>query len=157
MIEEISIPDFQLNKRPTPTINNSLKTNNFKDNHTTSNNNHQQKNIHQKNNIEPALTFSQNKDFEEPVTKKADNIEIVDNVETKKEQQKPFTSNNKPQENNKKVYVFETEGLVEGEGVLETINDGYGFLRSSDYNYLNSPDDVYISQSQIKFFGLKTG
>lgn len=157
LIEEISIPDFQLNKRPTTTINNSLKTNNFKDNHTTSNNNHQQKNIHQKNNIEPTLTFSQNKDLEEPITKKDAIIEIVDNVEAKKEQQKPFTPNNKPQENNKKVYVFETEGLVEGEGVLETINDGYGFLRSSDYNYLNSPDDVYISQSQIKFFGLKTG
>lgn len=50
-----------------------------------------------------------------------------------------------------------TEGMVEAEGVLEVMPDGYGFLRSSDYNYLNSPDDVYISQSQIKFFALKTG
>ncbi|MDD3280579.1 MAG: transcription termination factor Rho [Bacteroidales bacterium] len=48
-------------------------------------------------------------------------------------------------------------GNVVGEGVLEVSNDGFGFLRSSDYNYLNSPDDIYVSQSQIKLFGLKTG
>ena len=48
-------------------------------------------------------------------------------------------------------------GSVRAEGVLEIMNDGFGFLRSSDYNYLNSPDDVYVSQSQIKLFGLKTG
>ena len=60
-------------------------------------------------------------------------------------------------EEKKIVFNFETEGLVEAEGVLEVMPDGYGFLRSSDYNYLNSPDDVYVSQSQIKYFGLKTG
>jgi transcription termination factor Rho len=49
------------------------------------------------------------------------------------------------------------ENMVDTEGVLEIMPDGYGFLRSSDYNYLNSPDDVYVSQSQIKLFGLKTG
>lgn len=49
------------------------------------------------------------------------------------------------------------DGHVISEGVLEIMPDGYGFLRSSDYNYLNSPDDVYVSQSQIKLFGLKTG
>ncbi len=49
------------------------------------------------------------------------------------------------------------DGSVSSEGVLEIIQDGYGFLRSSDYNYLNSPDDIYVSQSQIKLFGLKTG
>lgn len=51
----------------------------------------------------------------------------------------------------------EFDGAVSSEGVLEIMPDGYGFLRSSDYNYLNSPDDVYVSQSQIKLFGLKTG
>lgn len=55
------------------------------------------------------------------------------------------------------IYAFEHEGLVTCEGVLETMNDGFGFLRSSDYNYLNSPDDVYVSPNQIKLFGLKTG
>lgn len=53
--------------------------------------------------------------------------------------------------------VFNFDGIVISEGVLETMPDGYGFLRSSDYNYLNSPDDIYVSQSQIKLFGLKTG
>ncbi len=54
-------------------------------------------------------------------------------------------------------FSFEFEGMVSSEGVLEIMQDGYGFLRSSDYNYLNSPDDIYVSQSQIKLFGLKTG
>tara|TARA_B100000925_G_scaffold23430_1_gene15855 strand:- start:314 stop:1852 length:1539 start_codon:yes stop_codon:yes gene_type:complete len=52
---------------------------------------------------------------------------------------------------------FEFDGIVETEGVLEMMQEGYGFLRSSDYNYLSSPDDVYVSQSQIRLFGLKTG
>ena len=52
---------------------------------------------------------------------------------------------------------LEFEGTVEATGVLELMPEGYGFLRSSDYNYLSSPDDVYVSQSQIKLFGLKTG
>ncbi|MDD2621558.1 MAG: transcription termination factor Rho [Bacteroidales bacterium] len=52
---------------------------------------------------------------------------------------------------------IEFYGNIVGEGVLELSNEGFGFLRSSDYNYLNSPDDIYVSQSQIKLFGLKTG
>ncbi|MCT4636300.1 MAG: transcription termination factor Rho [Bacteroidales bacterium] len=52
---------------------------------------------------------------------------------------------------------FDFDGTVTNTGVLEIMQDGYGFLRSSDYNYLNSPDDIYVSQSQIKLFGLKTG
>jgi len=53
--------------------------------------------------------------------------------------------------------IKEFEGVIESEGVLEMMQDGYGFLRSSDYNYLASPDDIYVSPSQIKLFGLKTG
>lgn len=52
---------------------------------------------------------------------------------------------------------YDFEGILTGNGVLEIMPDGYGFLRSSDYNYLSSPDDIYVSQSQIKLFGLKTG
>ncbi|WP_224489117.1 transcription termination factor Rho [Robertkochia flava] len=52
---------------------------------------------------------------------------------------------------------YEFDGIVESEGVLDIMQDGYGFLRSSDYNYLSSPDDIYVSQSQIRLFGLKTG
>ena len=52
---------------------------------------------------------------------------------------------------------YEFDDILKGTGVLEIMPDGYGFLRSSDYNYLSSPDDIYVSQSQIKLFGLKTG
>lgn len=65
-----------------------------------------------------------------------------------------------PENQNKEVQhkaKFEFEGVVDATGVLEIMPDGYGFLRSSDYNYLNSPDDIYVSQSQIKLYGLKTG
>jgi transcription termination factor Rho len=74
-------------------------------------------------------------------TKKTDNTDFRKKNERKKE--------DKPK--------FEYDKLIITSGVLETMPDGYGFLRSSDYNYLNSPDDIYVSQSQIKLFGLKTG
>jgi transcription termination factor Rho len=63
-----------------------------------------------------------------------------------------------PQQNRRdQAFNIEFDGIIQGEGVLEMMPDGYGFLRSSDYNYLSSPDDVYVSPSQIKLFGLKTG
>lgn len=84
--------------------------------------------------------------------------------------ERPPQNTNKPQhhrernqprqEKEEKVRLsdqYDFEGIVEAEGVLEIMPDGYGFLRSSDFNYLNSPDDIYVSQSQIKLFGLKTG
>ena len=65
---------------------------------------------------------------------------------------------NRPEQiEDKQDDAFDLVGIVSAEGVLEVIQDGYGFLRSSDYNYLPSPDDIYVSQSQIKLFGLKTG
>jgi transcription termination factor Rho len=68
--------------------------------------------------------------------------------------------NNHPNQKNnrqKADYGYNFDGIIVSEGVLEMMPDGYGFLRSSDYNYLNSPDDIYVSQSQVKLFGLKTG
>lgn len=62
-----------------------------------------------------------------------------------------------PQQRRNDVFNIEFDGIIQGEGVLEMMPDGYGFLRSSDYHYLSSPDDVYVSPSQIKLFGLKTG
>ena len=59
--------------------------------------------------------------------------------------------------NNFRDSDYEFDGIIESEGVLEMMPDGYGFLRSSDYNYLASPDDIYLSTSQIRLFGLKTG
>jgi len=61
------------------------------------------------------------------------------------------------QQRREQAFNIEFDGVIIGEGVLEMMPDGYGFLRSSDYNYLSSPDDVYVSPSQIKLFGLKTG
>ncbi len=62
-----------------------------------------------------------------------------------------------PVREERKERPYEFEGIIFNTGVLEIMPDGYGFLRSADYNYLNSPDDIYVSQSQIKLFGLKTG
>ncbi len=70
---------------------------------------------------------------------------------------KPVVSKGNKSNNRYRDPDFEFDGIIESEGVLEMMPDGYGFLRSSDYNYLSSPDDIYVSQSQIKLFGLKTG
>ncbi len=87
---------------------------------------------------------------EEQQEKRNDNKkkwESRDNQGQKPQQQK--------QQSQEKPYEF--DGIISSTGVLEIMADGYGFLRSSDFNYLNSPDDIYVSQSQIKLFGLKTG
>lgn len=84
---------------------------------------------------------------------------------TEKTEETVVVEENKPEriEAEKNVHqkrediISEFDAVVNAEGVLEIMPDGYGFLRSSDYNYLNSPDDIYVSQSQIKLFGLKTG
>jgi len=73
---------------------------------------------------------------------------------------KPKHNNNKNQSNSNtppSKYDYNFDGIINTEGVIEIMPDGYGFMRSSDYHYLSSPDDVYVSHSQIKLFGLKTG
>lgn len=77
------------------------------------------------------------------------------NGNTNNNTQNPNHKNKK--NNNFRDSDFEFDGIIESEGVLEMMPDGYGFLRSSDYNYLASPDDIYLSTSQIRLFGLKTG
>jgi transcription termination factor Rho len=72
-------------------------------------------------------------------------------------QQNAYPSKQYQQRRDQQVFNIEFDGIILGEGVLEMMPDGYGFLRSSDYNYLSSPDDIYVSPSQIKLFGLKTG
>ena len=79
-------------------------------------------------------------------------------------QERPYNPNQNPNQNQqnqnqprKENLVKDFDGVVSNEGVLEIMQDGYGFLRSSDYNYLASPDDIYVSPSQIKLFGLKLG
>jgi len=87
-------------------------------------------------------------------------IEVVQEApaKTHKPQQQQQPNNNQKQNNNQpQEKLFDFEGILNATGVLEIMQEGYGFLRSSDYNYMSSPDDVYISQSQIRLFGLKTG
>ena len=80
--------------------------------------------------------------------------------EESRESNQALTENSAParhQYRKEPAFNIEFDGIIQSEGVLEMMPDGYGFLRSSDYNYLSSPDDVYVSPSQIKLFGLKTG
>ena len=72
-------------------------------------------------------------------------------------QNKQEVNHNKDNRNRYREPDYEFDGIIDTEGVLEIMPEGYGFLRSSDYHYLSSPDDVYVSQSQIRLFGLKTG
>ena len=98
--------------------------------------------------------------------KKSDELDSEGKISKNNFKENRSNGNNKNRENknfnrdNRRRYKepdFEFDGIIDSEGVLEIMQDGYGFLRSSDYNYLSSPDDIYVSQSQIKLFGLKTG
>ncbi|MFC2102014.1 transcription termination factor Rho [Bacteroidota bacterium] len=103
--------------------------------------------------IETPVEISAEPTKEEPVTNaEVSNAQPTDDKRHREQPRKQHTP-----ERHREEYAFEFEGIISTEGVLEIMADGYGFLRSSDYNYLNSPDDVYVSQSQIKLFGLKTG
>ncbi len=95
-----------------------------------------------------------------PVENEKEKIEVKiksKTQETKSEPPAQAKKEDKTKQERQKDKEYEFEGLVEVEGVLEIMQDGYGFLRSADFNYLTSPDDVYLSQSQIRLFGLKTG
>ncbi|HET7732882.1 MAG TPA: transcription termination factor Rho [Paludibacter sp.] len=97
----------------------------------------------------------------------AEGIAETPKVRVDQDPRQPKPNNNQNNANNnrnkfnsrpeKAEKQFDFDGILEGTGTLEMMADGYGFLRSADYNYLASPDDIYVSQSQIKLFGLKTG
>ncbi|WP_075349021.1 transcription termination factor Rho [Algoriphagus marinus] len=123
---------------------------------------------------EPKLFRPRKKVFEEEATSAAPQEAQPDFNNSKTEQdvelpkRKNFKSQDEvmapaaevvPQANRKKSFVHprEFDGVIDNEGVLEMMQEGYGFLRSLDYNYLASPDDIYVSPSQVKLFGLKTG
>ena len=115
------------------------------------------------------------------ITKKPEEVKVSEDTKPEVEEKKHLRNDRRPRngsnknhhnknfsnkkednfnKDNRRKYKepdFEFDGIIESEGVLEIMQDGYGFLRSSDYNYLSSPDDIYVSQSQIKLFGLKTG
>ena len=113
--------------------NDNKKDDKQKDNNKSNNNNNNNNNNRQKNN-----NPNQNNNH-------------------KNNNQKNGNQGNKDNRNRYREPDFEFDAIIESEGVLDIMQDGYGFLRSSDYNYLSSPDDIYVSQSQIRLFGLKTG
>ena len=133
----------------------------------------QRKDSPRKENRQVSANPNQQQDKREPNQRQASNNP---NQQQDKREPNPRQGNNNPNQNKKfdnkgprkqqndyknksryKSPEHEFEGIITSEGVLEIMQDGYGFLRSSDYNYLSSPDDIYVSQSQIRLFGLKTG
>ena len=94
---------------------------------------------------------------EEPEIPEAELIEPIESMVEEKQEVYEVKPQQQPMPQRHEEMISEFDGVVQAEGVLEIMPDGYGFLRSADYNYLNSPDDIYVSQSQIKLFGLKTG
>jgi transcription termination factor Rho len=110
----------------------------------------------QKQEINPELPPVEEQQVEDKIEKRPDNQNKKKNYENDQKWENRDSQNNKLQKQpQEKPYEF--DGIISNTGVLEIMTDGYGFLRSSDFNYLNSPDDIYVSQSQIKLFGLKTG
>ncbi len=97
------------------------------------------------------------KDTSQQNTKHPKKEHSQQNTKHPKKEHSSKNNGNKDQRNRYREPDFEFDGIIESEGVLDIMQDGYGFLRSSDYNYLSSPDDIYVSQSQIRLFGLKTG
>ena len=89
--------------------------------------------------------------------KRTDEVNQLNKQNPNPNQNGNLNPNFKAKKSNFRDSDFEFDGIIESEGVLEMMPDGYGFLRSSDYNYLASPDDIYLSTSQIRLFGLKTG
>lgn len=107
---------------------------------------------------DPTTGMADGEQHQNQVSLETADIVPVEDVQPANEP-KGYEQEEKQHKGEKKPVIpkLEFEGIVEASGVLEIMPDGYGFLRSSDYNYLNSPDDIYVSQSQIKLFGLKTG
>ncbi len=113
------------------------------------NENKQQENKGGEQNTDNKEQKEQNKNFQGGKQNKPNNGNSNNN---KKQQHQ-----NNPKRNQKDFYGFNFDGIIISEGVLDMMQDGYGFLRSSDYNYQPSPDDIYVPQNQIKTYGLKTG
>ena len=111
------------------------------------NNNNNNNNFQRNNNQNQAQNQNQNQQ-RLPMPRGNQQHNANENLPAQQPQERKVIEREKP---------YEFDDILNGVGVLEIMQDGYGFLRSSDYNYLSSPDDIYVSQSQIKLFGLKTG
>ncbi|MEO8762493.1 MAG: transcription termination factor Rho, partial [Bacteroidia bacterium] len=116
------------------------------------NNQGQQQNNNQQNNQN-----NQNQQQNNPNNSPQQNSQQQNQNNNQQQNNPPQNQPTPQQQQQRKEDLYNFDGIISVEGVLETMPDGYGFLRSADYNYLSSPDDVYVSQSQIKLFGIKTG
>ena len=105
---------------------------------------------------EESQQFQQAKREQEPAIQEEAQVQENRKNSGEEKPKQQWTKNDK-QNGGRSKHQYEFDGIITNTGVLEILQDGYGFLRSSDFNYLNSPDDIYVSQSQIKLFGLKTG
>jgi transcription termination factor Rho len=160
-------------KKPTPRRTNNRNTNTNKNDSTqktkTTNNpkperkpsNQKDSKTHskpeQKKPESTNSTPSQNNSNKKPSNTKDNTRDNSPKTKPKQTNQNNDKSDNSQGKNKYRNPHYEFDALIQSEGVLDIMQDGYGFLRSSDYNYLSSPDDIYLSQSQIKLFGLKTG
>ena len=119
----------------------------------------EEKEISNISNEEAPQNFNNNEETKE-ISKLDEVQEIIAPVEVVRKEvreERPYQNPNQHQQPRKENLIRDFDGVVSNEGVLEIMQDGYGFLRSSDYHYLASPDDIYVSPSQIKLFGLKVG
>ena len=129
--------------------NGNNNANNNGNNGNNANNNFQRNNNNQNQVQNPNQNQNQNQNQQRsPMPRAAQQNNAGENLPVQQQQERKVIEREKP---------YEFDDILNGVGVLEIMQDGYGFLRSSDYNYLSSPDDIYVSQSQIKLFGLKTG
>ena len=129
--------------------NGNNNANNNGNNGNNTNNNFQRNNNNQNQVQNPNQNQNQNQNQQRsPMPRAAQQNNAGENLPVQQQQERKVIEREKP---------YEFDDILNGVGVLEIMQDGYGFLRSSDYNYLSSPDDIYVSQSQIKLFGLKTG
>ena len=127
-----------------------------------SNNSQPRKRTRKRIMVESATEAESQSEKEKTEEKKGKNELPFDDNSKNNDQKDRSKDNHQSEQNNRNEQKksndnYDLVGIVSAEGVLEVIQDGYGFLRSSDYNYLPSPDDIYVSQNQIKLFGLKTG
>lgn len=157
-------------EKPTP-IKNTVRKPNERNNQKAKNSQNKKTNTNQPN--QPILTdltentnanSTQNEIEERTVSEpeKPVHPNHLNNLKANQNNPNQKNKNNSNQNQNQRKPNFreadyEFDGIIESEGVLEMMPDGYGFLRSSDYGYFSSPDDIYLSQSQIRLFGLKTG
>ena len=129
--------------------NGNNNANNNGNNGNNANNNFQRNNNNQNQVQNPNQNQNQNQNQQRsPMPRAAQQNNAGENLPVQQQQERKVIEREKP---------YEFDDILNGVGVLEIMQDGYGFLRSSDYNYLSSPDDIDVSQSQIKLFGLKTG